>query len=56
MEVQLDPDVQRVAEFMQREIPADRVVAVAQGVAAVAPLLWGPTHATLRLREPSLTS
>jgi hypothetical protein len=58
MDVSLDPDVQRVAEFMQREIPADRVIEVAQGIAALAPLLWrsGSDPAIVRLREPPLVS
>jgi hypothetical protein len=62
MNVSLHPDVQRVAEYMQREISADRLVSVAQSLAAVAPLLWSCYHATdqelpiLRLSEPSIAS
>jgi len=41
MVIELDPDVERVLEFMKREIAADRLSAVAQGVANIAPLLWG---------------
>ena len=37
----MDSDVQEVAEFMQTRIAASRLVAVADGLAAVAPLLWG---------------
>lgn len=37
----LDEDVKAVVEFMQRRITAARLVAVATGVAALAPLLWG---------------
>jgi hypothetical protein len=37
----MDSDVQAVLEFMQREIPAGRLVGVANGVASIAPLLWG---------------
>ena len=36
-----DLDVQAVAEFMQRSVPAARLVSVAAGVTAMAPLLWG---------------
>jgi hypothetical protein len=38
--VQIDPDVLAVVEFMQERIAASRLVAVADGLAAVAPLLW----------------
>ena len=37
----IDDDVHAVAEFMQRSIPAMKLVAVASRVSAVAPLLWG---------------
>ncbi len=36
-----DSDVQEVAEFMQTRIPANRLVSVANGLAAIAPTLWG---------------
>lgn len=39
--VVMDSDVQAVAEFMQERIAASRLVAVADGLGAVAPLLWG---------------
>ena len=41
MNVVVDADVKAVAEFMQERIAASRLVAVADGLAAVAPLLWG---------------
>jgi hypothetical protein len=41
MEIVLDPDVQAVAEFMQQRMQASRLVAVANGLAGIAPLLWG---------------
>jgi hypothetical protein len=41
MKFEVDPDIQAVAEFMQRNIPATRLVGVAAGVHALAPLLWG---------------
>jgi hypothetical protein len=41
MELQIDQDVKRVLEFMQGSMSADRLVAVAAGVYALAPALWG---------------
>ena len=37
----VDEDVLSVVEFMQGGIAASRLVAVAEGLAAMAPLLWG---------------
>jgi hypothetical protein len=39
--VVIDSDIQAVVEFMQTRIAASRLVAVAGGLAAMAPLLWG---------------
>jgi hypothetical protein len=36
----LDDDVHKVIEFMQAEIPAARLVAVAAGIAQLAPIVW----------------
>ena len=41
MNLVADTDVLAVAEFMQTQIAASRLVAVANGVAAIAPILWG---------------
>lgn len=41
MQIELQPDIQEVAEFMQRNIPTSRLVAVAAGINGLAPLLWG---------------
>lgn len=41
MDFVIDSDVQAVAEFMQQRIAATRLVSVADGIAKVAPLLWG---------------
>jgi len=41
VELQIDEDVKRVLEFMQDSMSADRLVAVAAGVHALAPILWG---------------
>ena len=55
MEVIIDPDIKSVAEFMQTSIAANRLVPVAEGLAKMAPILWGrfaPEEvATLRLEE-----
>ena len=45
MSLIVDADVEAVAEFMQKNIAATRLLAVADGIAAMAPLLWG-TYAT----------
>lgn len=53
-----DPDVTLVINFMQARIAASRLVSVADGLAALAPILWGgyrPERVTvLRLSEPPL--
>jgi hypothetical protein len=41
MNLAIDPDVQAVLEFMQREIPAVRLISVAEAVSAMGPILWG---------------
>jgi hypothetical protein len=41
MNLEIDPDVKAVAEFMQGNLPASRLVSVASAVAALAPILWG---------------
>ena len=41
MELEIDEDVKRVLEFMQGSMSADRLVAVAASVHALAPILWG---------------
>jgi hypothetical protein len=41
MTVEMDPDVQRVAEFIQTNFAAQRLVSIAESVAALAPALWG---------------
>jgi hypothetical protein len=52
MDLIIDGDVQAVAEFMQVNIPATRLVAVATHVAAIAPILWGihPAESVIPLR------
>ena len=41
MRLDIDQDVQMVAEFMQERIPAARLAGVAAGINAIASLLWG---------------
>jgi len=47
MDLELDSDVQAVAEFMMQNIPAAKLVAVARALVELAPLFWGhftPEH------------
>jgi hypothetical protein len=41
MEVMIDPDVKAVAEFMQSNIEARKLVGVAESLRAIGPILWG---------------
>jgi len=41
MELVLDDDVKAVAEFMQGNITASKLISVASAIAALAPILWG---------------
>lgn len=58
MELIIDPDVKAVAEFMQSNMPASKLVSVASAVAALAPMLWGAFEAesvcALRLAPSAL--
>ena len=36
-----DPDVLAVAQFMQRNVPTAKLVAVGTAIAALGPVLWG---------------
>jgi hypothetical protein len=40
-QLEIDPDVKAVASFMQEQLTADRLVAVAEALAGLAPVLWG---------------
>lgn len=62
MRLELQPEIQEVAEFMQRSMPAARLVNVAAGLHAIAPLLWGryqnempDERMPLRLIEPPIS-
>ncbi len=39
--LEVDSDVLAVVAFLQTHVAASRLVAVADGLAAIAPLLWG---------------
>lgn len=58
MDITIDPNVKAVAEFMQERLPAAQLVAVANAIAAIAPLLWGEYQADrispLRLANPPI--
>lgn len=41
MKLIIDPDVKAVAEFMQGNMSASKLVSVASAIAALAPILWG---------------
>jgi hypothetical protein len=41
MSVEIDADVEAVVEFMQGRFPAAKLAAIAKGIGAIAPLLWG---------------
>lgn len=41
MNLAMDPDVQSVAEFMQRNLSADRLVDVCRSLALLSEPLWG---------------
>jgi hypothetical protein len=41
MPIIVDDDLRTVAEYMQANVPAAKLVATADALSAVAPLLWG---------------
>jgi len=41
MNIEIDPDLLSVAEFMQANIPADKLRATAGAIALLAPVIWG---------------
>ena len=49
MEISIDPEVKSVAEFMQRNVAATRLVAVAKAIGDIPPLLW--SHHGLEPRQ-----
>lgn len=55
MEADLQDDVRQVLAFMQENVPVDRLIGVALGVASLAPALWGHFPAS-EVRALSLRS
>jgi hypothetical protein len=41
MILEMDEDLKTIAEFMQSDIPAEKLVGVAAAMSALAPSLWG---------------
>ena len=41
MRVEIDSDVEAVAAFMQRHLPAQKLISVSEAQASLAPALWG---------------
>lgn len=60
MELRMDADLQSVAEFMERNLPASKLVSVAEELPKMARLLWAryPQEPVvgLELSEPRFTS
>lgn len=60
MELTMHPSVQKIAEYMQCELPADQLGGVARALSALAPVLWGQYPAQdicpLRLIHEPITS
>jgi hypothetical protein len=60
MELNIDTDVKSVLEFMQDRIQTDKLTAVAESVAGIAPVLWGHFEASplcpLRLTPEPLSA
>lgn len=56
MNIEIDPDVKALAEFMQKNIPADRLVDVAVSIGRIAPILWDSTDkfVAMKLIEPPI--
>jgi hypothetical protein len=54
MQLQTDPDVLAVVEFMQGRLTGDRLVPVAEALAGIAPALWGHFERS-QVRALSLT-
>ena len=59
MIVQMNPNVQKVVEFLQREIPADELNGVANAIPAVAAVVWSEYHhqaiRPMKMSEPPIT-
>jgi hypothetical protein len=44
MKVEMDSDVKSVLEFMQEKFDREKLVQIAEGVALVAPVIWGASN------------
>ncbi len=60
MELLIDPDVKAVLEFMQRNIPAGKLVPVATAVRHLAPVFYGrykeeDVSALLLIEQPPIS-
>ena len=60
MQLEIDCDVKAVAEFMQANMPASKLLGVATAIGRLAPILWGHFSAddvyALALRGEPVTS
>ena len=60
MNLEIDPDVKATLAFMQRNVPAARLVAVAEAAAKIASIIWGQYEtediAALRLQEEPISA
>jgi hypothetical protein len=50
--VVLDEDVAKVVEFMERRVPANRLMEVAQSLPAIARVLWSEDRCATTYKEP----
>lgn len=59
MNLEIDDDVKSVLEMMIHNIPTNRLVAVADAVQKIAPILWGQYEAEviqpISLRHPPIS-
>ena len=56
MGIELDSDLEKVMQFMESNIQADKLVPIANTIAALAPVLWADLTPLLESRMVSLTS
>ena len=54
-ELEMDIDVKAVLSFMQRNIPADKLVSVSSSISKIAPCLWD-RHKAIDIVPLSLTA
>lgn len=56
MRVDVDPDILAAAAALQSTVPAAKLVAVAEGVAKLAPALWGQLASAEKVQVIRLVS